>query len=230
MSDVAPPGVPTAASIVVPRHARYFTLGPSGADEVWLVLHGYGQLAGYFVRHFAPLAEAGALVVAPEALNRFYLHAPQARAAGAPQRVGATWMTREDREREIADYVAYLDAVVDAALLGAAPGAVLRVLGFSQGGTTACRWVARGRHRPSALVLWAAQIPDDLELPRDLAGVGLTFVVGTDDEYVTPGAVEALGARLDAAGLPHDVQWYEGTHRLEADALARAVATARRHG
>jgi predicted esterase len=66
-------------------------------------------------------------------------------------------------------------------------------------------------------------VPEDLSLPRDLAGVALTIVVGRTDAYVTPAAVAGLEARLLAARLPHRVQWYDGGHRLDAAALRRAV-------
>lgn len=225
MSDASPAPAEGTESLVVSRHARVHRLGTPGpaVRDIWLVLHGYGQLAGFFVRHFAPLAERGALVLAPEALNRFYLESPETRAAGGSQRIGATWMTREDREHEIADYVAYLDLVAARALAACAPDATLHVLGFSQGGTTAARWVARGRHRPRSLVLWAAQVPEDLALPHDLAGIALTFVVGRRDAYVSPQAVAGLEARLLAARLPYRLQWYDGAHRLDAAALARAI-------
>ena len=58
-------------------------------------------------------------------------------------------MTREDRKSEIADYVEYLDAVLDE-VTGASDvesgGELvpLTVLGFSQGAHTVCRWVAAG--------------------------------------------------------------------------------------
>lgn len=216
----------TEQAVVVPRHARVVTMAPAGTARpaaCWLVLHGYGQLASYFVRHFTPLADAGALVVAPEALNRFYLESPEARVAGGSQRVGATWMTREDREHEITDYLAYLDAVADSALAACAPGAALHVLGFSQGGTTAARWAARGRHRPSSLVLWAAQVPEELVLPQDLAGPALTFVVGRQDPYVSATAVAGLEARMLAAALPYRLLWYEGGHRMDPAALRAAA-------
>lgn len=220
-----PPRASEVTALVVERHARVHWLTPDApAREAWVVLHGYGQLAGYFIRHFGGLADAGALVAAPEGLNRFYLEAPDVRAAGGSQRIGATWMTREDREHEIADYVAYLDRVADAALARCAPGATLHVLGFSQGGTTAARWAARGRHRPASLVLWASQVPDDLALPADLADVALTFVAGREDAYVSAAAVAGLEARLLAARVPYRLQWYDGGHRIDQAALLRAVA------
>ncbi len=61
--------------ISVTRTARYYTLGEisRGVAEVWFVCHGYGQLAERFIRHFAALDDGTRLVVAPEALGRFYL-------------------------------------------------------------------------------------------------------------------------------------------------------------
>src|ERR1051325_10016453 len=47
-------------------------------------------------------------LVAPEGLSRFYLSE-----RATERRVGASWMTREDRLAEIADYLGYLDAVYD---------------------------------------------------------------------------------------------------------------------
>ena len=92
--------------LTVSRTARYHQLGELSAmtRRVWFVAHGYGQLAAYFIRHFAPLtaADPHLVVVAPEGLSRFYLN-------GTGGRVGATWMTKEDRLAEIEDYVAYLN-------------------------------------------------------------------------------------------------------------------------
>src|SRR5258705_7905505 len=91
--------------MTVSRMARYFTIGRPDR-EVWFVLHGYGQLAARFLSRFEPLDDGGRLIVAPEALSRFYLTEDS-----AERRVGASWMTREDRLTEIEDYVQYLEAV-----------------------------------------------------------------------------------------------------------------------
>ncbi|MEZ4763957.1 MAG: hypothetical protein R3C26_12480 [Calditrichia bacterium] len=40
-------------------------------------------------------------------MSRFYLQSTNGR-------IGATWMTREDRENEIADYLAYLNNLSEA--------------------------------------------------------------------------------------------------------------------
>src|SRR5687768_14729449 len=43
--------------VTVRRTARYYTLGPTESEvaQVWIVCHGFAQLAGRFMRHFAPL-------------------------------------------------------------------------------------------------------------------------------------------------------------------------------
>ena len=98
----------------VPRTARYHVLGAmsQGLREIWIVCHGYGQLAARFLSWFAPLDDGTRLIVAPEALSRFYLD-DRPGAIHTESRVGATWMTREDREHEITDYVRYLDVLHD---------------------------------------------------------------------------------------------------------------------
>ena len=62
--------------LTVPRTARYYTLGEPGpaVRQVWIVCHGYGQLAGRFVRHFEPIEDASRLIVAPEGGRGFYIN------------------------------------------------------------------------------------------------------------------------------------------------------------
>jgi hypothetical protein len=100
---MSPNPLPVEHHLAVPRTARYFTLGdPARAKHIWFALHGYGQLAVNFIGYLATLDNGSRLIVAPEALSRFYLD----QGKGPP---GASWMTKEDREHEIADYVRSLD-------------------------------------------------------------------------------------------------------------------------
>ncbi len=184
--------------IRVARTARYYTLGSPGTHlrELWLVCHGYRQLAGRFLPRFADLDDGTRLIVAPEGLSRFYLHDP-AGGHGKEVPIGATWMTREDRENEITDYVGFLDGVLDEVLDEALDGDLdesldgdldeafdgdadevsaesggaiarlrLTVLGFSQGAHTVCRWVAAGEADIERIILWGAYLPDDFDLDR----------------------------------------------------------------
>ncbi len=206
----------------VARTARYFTLGKSSPEvaEVWFVLHGYGQLAGRFLRHFEPLAQAGALVVAPEGLSRFYVDD----VPPPPERkVGASWMTREDRLGEIEDYVRYLDAVYEEVFRGVKRPAVrVTVLAFSQGTATGCRWLARGVARADRLILWGGEVPPDLDLAgarSRLAPLDLTLVVGRRDEYITAKLLARETARLTAHGIPFRVVQFDGGHEVDRETL-----------
>jgi predicted esterase len=216
----------------VQRTARFFTLG--GEHEppsvIWFVLHGYGQLAGEFVRYFGGLASPTNLVVAPEALNRFYLIGVDKPASERP--VGATWMTREDRASDIADYVEYLDALHDDVVTRAsASGVAVNVVGFSQGAATATRWLTHGRTRVSRLILWGGLLPPDTDLSRGTAalhGARLTLVLGKRDQYVSAAMLAAERARLDTVGIPHDVIEFEGGHAVSRAVFPRlTVAPAR---
>ena len=209
----------------VPRSARYFTLGDAGpaTREVWFVCHGYGQLAGRFLRHFDPLADGSRLVVAPEGLSRFYLGS----GAGRNDKIGASWMTREDRLSEIADYVRYLDALQaeilrDVGRGGSRDAVRVRLLGFSQGTATVSRWAALGAVRPERMILWGGELPPDLDLAvavERLRRVRLILVVGEHDQFITPKVVARDEARLREHGLPCEVRRFSGGHELDAGVL-----------
>lgn len=213
--------------VPVTRRARVAVLGRPGpgVEELWMVLHGYRQLAPYFIRRFAGLAGPERMVVAPEALNRFYLDDAPGR-HGPESRVGATWMTREDRENEIRDYVDYLDTLHET-LLAELPGTVRTVgLGFSQGVHTLARWGALGRSRAHTLVFWGEVLPQDLDLAAAssaLSGVRLVSVQGREDAHLTPELLARQDEQLQHMGHPMTVHWHPGGHRLETEALRRVV-------
>lgn len=199
---------------VVPRTARTAVVGgATHLDEVWFVLHGYGELAREFVAPFVPFANERRRIVAPEGLSRFYRE-------GSSGEVGASWMTREARDAEIADQLLHLEAVRHEAV-HAHLAARTKVLGFSQGAATACRWVARADFEPERLVLWGGGVPPDhppAELAR-LRQVELVFVVGTRDRWLDDDRVADELARMEAAGLRPEVVRFEGGHRLDDETL-----------
>jgi predicted esterase len=196
--------------------------------EVWFVCHGFGQLASHFVRHFAPLDDGTRVIVAPEALSRFYLGETDGRGS-RNARVGATWMTREDRLAEIADYVGYLDAIHDRVIAEVGDRAIRKVaLGFSQGAATAARWVALGRSRVAELVLWAGALPPELGSAgdlRQLREVRLTVVLGTRDDFASAERLGEEETRLRELGLPFRVVRFDGGHQLDAATLVAIAGT-----
>lgn len=205
----------------VRRTARYYTVGePRPATrEIWMVCHGYGQLAARFARHFTAIASSERLIIVPEALSRFYVD------TAAREVVGASWMTREHRGAEIDDYVAYLDAVYEAAA-GATHGAHLTAFGFSQGASTVGRWAALGHHVVSRLILWGGELPPDLDLQAAaarFAELDAVLVHGTRDEIITTKVVQGIVQRLKEHGVRHRLVEFEGGHEIDEEVLKEVV-------
>lgn len=209
----------TPNAIITPRTARYYTLGTAGPStrEVWFSCHGYGQLAEYFARHFSHIASEKRLIVVPEGLSRFYLDGPGGR------RVGATWMTKEDRLNEIEDYIKYLDNI-SREIFSRIPREQVKVtvLGFSQGTATVSRWITRGDIDADRLVLWAGMLPPELDLTACqplFNSLNLTLVLGDQDEYARPAIIERQENLLNA----HDIRFrnirFSGTHKLNSEVL-----------
>lgn len=223
----------TEHHLAVTRTARYYTLGGGDGEthgpirELWIVCHGYGQLASKFVEPFQTIATASRLIVAPEALSRFYLERSRV-GVNTNASIGATWMTREDREHEIEDQISYLDALYASVLPVGQDPVRLRVLGFSQGVATITRWLARGRARAHEVILWAGSFPPDLDVAafaERLAGAPVVLVVGERDELAPWAAAEATLVRFTDAGIRARLVTFNGGHRLDDTTLA-AIADA----
>lgn len=208
--------------------ARYGVLGdPADVREVWVALHGYGQLASYFGRHLRAAERPGRLIVVPEAPSRFYLDGGP---DGRYERIGATWATRAMRDADVSAAVAYLDDVLVAATaradvdLGAVP---LAGLGFSQGAGMLMRWadrsplLARRTRRLHRAILWGGGVPPDVALDQPwVRDAELRVVAGARDPIATPARMADETSRLAAAGVPFTPVTFDGEHRMNADVLA----------
>jgi predicted esterase len=213
----------------VTRMARYFAIGDPSAETttVWIGLHGYAQLAEPFLGALAPLGGDNRVVVAPEALSRFYLDEP-AKRHGPDSPIGASWMTREDRLHEIEDYVRYLDEV-GATVGRVAVNAKINVLGFSQGVATACRWVAMGHTRVNKLVLWGGALAADLPTNSPdgvFHGASVVLVAGQKDTIVPVTFMQKEQKALEKLGVKAELMEHAGGHALNTEALRRLSSAA----
>ncbi|MBL7952675.1 MAG: hypothetical protein JNM62_13265 [Flavobacteriales bacterium] len=196
--------------IRVQRTARYHTLGdPRTARSLWIVVHGYGQLARFFLNAFEEQADTN-FITAPEGLSRYYTDATH-------QRVGATWMTREDRENEIQDHVDYLDALYASLRLetGDIP---LRVFGFSQGVATVSRWLVHRGPNAVQAVLWGGSLPPELtveQLKRGFHSRTVDLVHGALDQLVPEATFRSNSERLQRAGVVVRPHLFPGGHNLD---------------
>ena len=205
--------------ISVPLNCRYFQLKAEGqARAHWYVLHGYGQLARYFIKKFTKLSANGIHVTAPEGLHRFYLE-------GSSGRVGASWMTKEDRETDIANYIQVLNALHHNN--ERANDKLERVLfGFSQGCATAMRWLCLGDVSFDHVIMWAGSFPTDLplgEVKAKLKNTKLTLVIGDDDEFIKSQHIIELQDLLDQANIEYDLLRFQGGHHIDEFTLLKLI-------
>ncbi|NND71402.1 MAG: hypothetical protein HKN43_07470 [Rhodothermales bacterium] len=201
-------------SIITERTARYYTSeSHTEASDIWVVLHGYGQLARAFIEDFSPVANDSRRIVAPEGLSRFYIRAGQ----GA---IGANWMTSEDRLNEIEDYISFLDNVTIE--VRQQENQRVFVLGFSQGAATACRWFTHSTLRLDGLAVWGGGIPPDLDfkaLSTRLQGRSLSVVCGRSDIYMSENRFRAELQTLEKHDVSHRPVTFDGGHQIEPDVL-----------
>ena len=192
-----------------PKTFRYWISGDlEKASKLLIVLHGYGQLAEFFIRKFKDISE-DYIVVAPEGMHRFYLN-------GTSGRVGASWMTKEDRESDIADNLNWLSQLfVELNKQKSFEKTIL--LGFSQGGATAARWFYNKKVPFDQLILWASVFPPDLERPQINSNSNNYFVIGTDDEYYNAEAQKNEIEFYEKIGF--QTLQFEGKHDIEIYAL-----------
>lgn len=187
--------------------------------EIWLVLHGYGQLAEFFVRKFNRFFSPDRLFIAPEGTNYTYLE-------GFQGRVGANWMTRHERETTIQNNHRYLDSLLVSILAGYATPPQIHVLGFSQGAATAARWASRWKVEIRTLVLWAGGFALDLVLENAKTKFKNTKVIlalGDRDEMITPENIQKQEELITQLQKEVVRVSYEGGHELDSDVLEKII-------
>jgi predicted esterase len=192
---------------------RYFTQGNIlNAKKLIYVLHGYGQLAEFFLRNFKEL-DSDYYVVAPEGMHRFYLH-------GNSGRVGASWMTKEARDQDIHDTLQWLNKLDHKICAQTTTFEHKIILGFSQGGATAARWNSVGKIKANTFISWASVFPPDLDntISDRLKGKQHNyFILGKDDEYFTDDERENILEYYKQKNFKTIV--FEGKHVINMDAL-----------
>lgn len=199
------------------KTARVVIEGTNNPDlkSAWIIAHGYGQLAPHFIKKFKCLFNKENLLIAPEGLHRYYHNKLN-------EKVGASWMTKEERESDIGDYCAYLDKVYETYLTGLEDKVNINVLGFSQGGATICRWAANTKQKIDNIIIWGINIPDDVNWENDLDKLKSSnwyYIAGDKDEYLTIEAQKEQINILEKHGIKPHALFYNGTHDIDEDTL-----------
>lgn len=205
--------------ITVKRTAQYYVFGNlAEAKTIWLVLHGYGYAAEFFVNKFKAIVNESTCVIAPEALSKFYVN-------GVDGRVGASWMTKENREAEIEDYLYYLNTLYDEIVtLRKNNPFKLNVLGFSQGGATVARWVAQTTAKPGNFIMWASVFPDDMPFEVfEKNNTNVYFLYGDKDVFLTDERVKHQKQVLEKSGATITIIPFIGKHDIPEEVLMEQV-------
>lgn len=188
---------------------------------MWICLHGYGQLAKYFIPKFEFLDPEIHFVIVPEGLNRFYFE-------GLSERPVATWMTREDRLDDIADFVLFLEELRRKIGWEQIPGVRVVAFGFSQGVTTLLRWMNDRTPKVDHLVLWAGGVPEDIRYDHRRSYYGAMdshYFLGDKDPYIKPENLAQRRSLLETGNLHPQLHLYPGEHRVDETVLRTWVDT-----
>lgn len=202
----------------ITKTARFCTVGLENSPNLLFVLHGYGQLATRFISKFNDLVDKGYYVVAPEGLHRFYVK-------GHEGFVGASWMTKEERSTDIADYIHYLNSLYDN-IMAINQYQSVSIIGFSQGVATAFRWIADGHVKPKQFVIASGVIPPDLDLAldkEDFENIKLTYITGDDDPFKDHDEVARELGRMNQHGLSVEQMVFRGGHRIDCKSILKAL-------
>ena len=205
-------------TLEVTRSARWFHIGesPQTSNEIIVVLHGYGQHPSYMLNSLQSLEAPGRCICAPEGLSKFYIR-------GTNGRVGASWMTRDNRQQEITDQIAYLTFWLKSLeILETTP---ITLIGFSQGVATAARWIAHGA-KIDTLIFTSGQLPPEwVTSPPNLGDrlKKIHIIRPKNDEYYTQDAFKVDVNILNQFGLHINRHEPEGTHTLNPKLLGEIL-------
>ena len=189
----------------------------ANTKSILFVFHGQGQLAEFFVQKFKVLNDLGITIIAPEGLHQYYLQ-------GFSGRVGAGWMTSENRLVAIDNYLHFINAMFSQVKKETPTETPIHVLGFSQGAATASRWIAESKFDFEQLILWGGALPPDLNkelIFQRLKGKKLIHAIGNKDPFIGKEKVEDLRVLANNYGLATDINMYEGAHDIEQKALVK---------
>jgi len=207
-------------SITTRKTARcFFSEEPASKHKhLIFMLHGYAQLADDFLNSFGLSEGKDILLAAPEGTHRFY-----PRAAGG--NVGASWMTKLEREADTSDNLVYLDSIEQEVIKLIHPDAKIHILGFSQGAATAFRWAVHRDTPPASLILWGGPPPDTFETDRmEFPKFPEIFIVqGKNDRIVTARMTGAVTDGLQSRGLNFRTLEFDGGHEIRPEVFSQIL-------
>ena len=206
-------------NIKIEKTARYFMNETKGKilKNVWIVIHGYAQLAEEFLAEFEFLDDDSALIVAPEGLSKFYFR----------NKIGASWMTKEDRFNEIEDYLNFLEKLVNQLKNKFyLSDAKFNLLGFSQGVHTATRFFINSGQKFDNLFLCSSDFPKDADfekLKTKLEYSNMYFIYGLKDEIVKQERYSESVELLNKSNIDFSIVTFNGGHKIDRESILKLL-------
>ena len=148
-------------------------------ENIWIVFHGYGQLSKYFIRRFDVLEGDKNYIIAPQGLSKFYVDEDF-------KNVGASWLTKEDKESDLLNQQKYLIKLMDELKSKIDFSKIkINLFGFSQGVSAFTRLLINYNMKIDNIIIWAGWVPDEFfNINKNvLKDTNLFFVVGNKDKY-----------------------------------------------
>ena len=204
--------------ISVSKTARYFQAGSvsNKTKNIWFVFHGYGMLGEFFIKKFESLVDNETIIIAPEATSRFYLN-------NKYERVGASWITKVDKDDDIIDNSNFLNQLYNKLISQIGHEQInLNILGFSQGGSTACRWALNEKFNINSICFWGSDIPKECltEKYRNRWNtMKISIIIGKKDTLIPLEYREKFRDLIDDYGLNYSLVEYDGDHRIIENVL-----------
>lgn len=205
--------------IEVKKTARYTTFGnlSEKTKYFWFCLHGSNMRCEQMIYKFKDFDPNEHYVVSPEGLSRFY-------EKDFSGEVVAAWMTSRDRLKEIDDFSYYLTKLYQQISLQLPEHCKKIIFGFSQGGTTAYRWLHQEEIVCDTILGYSCWIPEDIDLKTsktNFQNIQQLYTYGLQDQYVTPDRVEALKEVISKNELEVIIKESEGDHRINRENLIK---------
>ncbi len=205
--------------IVTSKTARYTAYGElsSKTKYFWFVLHGSNMLSEQMLYKFKDFDPETHFVIAPEGLSRFYVN-------GFGGEVVASWMTKRDRLEEIHDFSVYCSTLYDTYVQKLPESCKTIIMGFSQGGVMAMRWLHHLDVTVDFLIPYACWIPEDIDYltaKTDWNKICKILTYGVEDQFLNEKKIIEIQEICKAGNLDFHNEIYAGDHRVDKKQLKK---------
>ena len=208
----------TEKEIVYTISNSYTTLNSltSKTKNVIFACHGMGYLSRYFLKYFKGLNSDDNYIIIPQAQSKYYI-------APKMKHVGASWLTKENTQKEMENIISYFDNVLSNEKI---ENLNFIFLGYSQGVSVAMRYLAKRKIIVSKLILMSGGIPKELK-PKDFKYLknkaSIYYVYGDKDEYITEGFLNSEKKRFEDLFSNINYIEFDGNHEIKTEIIESII-------